>query len=52
MADTETRRVTCTECHKRSEIMAPEDGAGEVVWVCPQPTDSGDLCGARNTVTA
>ena len=52
MAERETRRVTCSECGKRSEIMAPPDDTGDVVWQCPAPTENGiDLCGASNTVT-
>ena len=47
----ETRKVTCTECHKRSEIMAPgEDHEGLVVWRCPQPREDGELCGSTNEV--
>lgn len=50
----DSRRVTCSECGKRSEIMAPaEDAAGEsVVWVCPVQRDDGELCGTTNTTTA
>jgi hypothetical protein len=51
MADPTTRRVTCSECGKRSDIMQPDpDLPGDVVWKCPAPLDNGiDMCGATNT---
>lgn len=49
----DTRRVTCSECGGRSEIMTPPEGAGEVVWKCPKPLENGvDMCGTLNTTTA
>lgn len=47
MAD--TLRVTCSECGKRSEIMAPAEDHGPVVWQCPAKKENGiDMCGAAN----
>lgn len=47
MAD--TMRVTCAECGKRAEIMAPADNHGPVEWKCPAKLENGiDMCGAVN----
>ena len=48
---TATRGVVCSVCGKHAEIMAPAEGFGTVEWVCPAPTDTGELCGALNTTT-
>lgn len=47
-----TMKVTCSRCHKRSEIATPaEDHPSPVVWVCPVPLKNGvDLCGHTNAL--